>query len=728
MEKTFIYPRAYLLILFIFPFLSSYAQTPIYQSDTIARGLIRPYSVFADKAGTVFFTDGNTVRFINYNSSPDPGTKAGTGIAGSAGDGGPATNAQLDQPFGLFEDPLGNLYVGTRGDNRIRRIDTAGKITTFAGNGTAGYSGDHGPAISASLAGISGLWGDAKGNIYVSDSIHSVVRKIDTTGTITTFAGTGVTGYAGNGGPATAALLGRPNGISGDSYGNIYIGDDWINSIRKVDSAGTITTVLGGIASRGFTSYEARPDSLQFGYISNVFSDALGDLYVMDSWTKSIIQYNQPNKEYFWFFVTDSNSDLSRIPATPSISMDLAGNFYFADTAGGTVYRGLSFYPVNYSATNVVQQYIPKPYSPHYSSSYYQTSVTNGENFTRILQLFPTGDPATLLSGLCTFTSYIDPQITTYNGIPIMPIHYEIKTPPGEDSARDSLGIYLPSSLIDLYNNYIRQQHLSTPPVGENCDRFSCNYIVDTSIHVLEFIGDGNTIDHPSGPVVQIQTGAWGGYGSAPGFAPPVVYYEAFIPMLPGARNFYFTTGAIDVPLPLTLLSFTGMMQGSDGLLKWKTSHEINTRDFILERSGDSSAFTPIGVVKALSSPGDHSYDFTDKGLTAGSWYYRLKMEDIDGQSTYSPVVVLQVNLAGGFKIYPNPAKNILYVQLPAVVGGRVVVQLTDLRGAVLQQKDISPHPGATIIPLDISTLAAGSYFITTSSSGQKKVSLFVKE
>src|SRR6202012_3893421 len=106
-------------------------------------------------------------------------------------------------------------------------------ISTFAGTGTAGYSGDNGPATQATLAGINGLWADALGNIYVSDSIHGVVRRIDTSGTITTIAGTGVPGYSGDGGPARSAQLGRPNGIGTDNMGNIYIGDDFINSVRK---------------------------------------------------------------------------------------------------------------------------------------------------------------------------------------------------------------------------------------------------------------------------------------------------------------------------------------------------------------------------------------------------------------------------------------------------------------------------------------------------------------
>src|SRR5580700_3153472 len=264
--------RPIVLALFLsFFFLRCVAQS----QSVLAGGYDHPMSIFMDKSGRLFFSTGNTVQI--YQS----GVFAGTGTAGSSGDGGPASSAQLNIPYGIWEDPDGNVFIGTRGDNRIRKVANDGTISTYAGNGTAGYSGDGGPATQAMLAGINGLYGDPYGNIYVSDSIHAVVRKIDTTGKITTIAGTGIPGYSGDGGPATSAQLFRPNGIGIDANRNIYIGDDSVNAVRKIDTNGVITTLLGGNPTKGIL--DGDPSQVLFCNITNITADAFGDIYIVDN-------------------------------------------------------------------------------------------------------------------------------------------------------------------------------------------------------------------------------------------------------------------------------------------------------------------------------------------------------------------------------------------------------------------------------------------------------------
>jgi sugar lactone lactonase YvrE len=169
----------------------------------------------------------------------------GTGASGYSGDGGPATKAKMNIPAGLTFDKQGNLYIADRANHRVRKVDKKGIITTVAGNGTAGFSGDGGPATQASLNLPSGVAVDPKGNLYISDRSNNRVRVVNTKGIIKTFAGTGSDGYHGDNMPALKATLDKPFGLALDKDNNLYIADRGNNRIRKVDSSGLISTVAG---------------------------------------------------------------------------------------------------------------------------------------------------------------------------------------------------------------------------------------------------------------------------------------------------------------------------------------------------------------------------------------------------------------------------------------------------------------------------------------------------
>ena len=223
--------------------------------------------VALDGAGNLFISDappGDGANQRVRKVSPDGliTTVAGTGRLGFSGDGGPATAAELNWPRGLAVDRAGNLFIADHFNHRIRKVSPEGIITTVAGSGSdapaKGVSaGDGGLATEARLNGPFGLAMDGTGNLFFSEqgdtfgtNLGYRVRKVDSKGIITTVAGSDRRGFAGDGGPATAALLNAPGGLAVDSAGNLFIGDRINNRVRKVDANGIITTVVGNGTTR----------------------------------------------------------------------------------------------------------------------------------------------------------------------------------------------------------------------------------------------------------------------------------------------------------------------------------------------------------------------------------------------------------------------------------------------------------------------------------------------
>lgn len=210
-----------------------------------------------DKYGNYFFTDivnSHRVRCISTNGIIK--TVVGNGVAGFSGDGGLATAASLNRPHSIKIDTIGNYYIVDQQNSRIRKIDySTGMISTIAGNGSFLHGGDGGDATLASFSNPQDIALDKKGNIYIADLGSHRIRKIDVTGTISTFAGLGTLGFSGDGGLATAAELGYPSGIEVDDTGNLYIADasSLVCRVRKIDTFGIITTIAGN-GSSSFSS------------------------------------------------------------------------------------------------------------------------------------------------------------------------------------------------------------------------------------------------------------------------------------------------------------------------------------------------------------------------------------------------------------------------------------------------------------------------------------------
>jgi hypothetical protein len=236
-----------------------------------------PQNVTGDLAGNIYICDVlniNRVRMVNTAGIIN--AFAGTGSFGYTGDGGPATLATLDYPFGVAADGSGNVYIADGGNNAIRKVNANGIITTIAGTGTAGYSGDNGPATLAQLNDPQELVLDPSGNLYISDALNYRVRKVDTNGVITTIAGTGTSGFSGDGGQAVTANISSPTGLV-YCGGSVYFSDGGNYRIRQVNPSGIITNVCGNGTT--ISSGNGGPASLAGIYPAGLAVDGQGNLY-----------------------------------------------------------------------------------------------------------------------------------------------------------------------------------------------------------------------------------------------------------------------------------------------------------------------------------------------------------------------------------------------------------------------------------------------------------------
>ena len=249
--------------------------------------LNRPTDVAPDGAGNLYIADTDNHRIHKVDSAGVISTVAGSGTAGFSGDSSAATAAQLNTPADVAPDGAGNLYIADAGNHRIRKVDSAGVISTVAGSGTAGFSGDGGAATAAQLNIPAGVAPDGAGNLYIADTDNHRIRKVDSAGVISTVAGDGTSGFGGDGGAATAARLDGPTDVALDGTGNLYIADTGNDRIRKVDSAGVISTVAGD-GTNGFSGDGGAAMAAQLNTPVGVALDALGNLYITDRFNHRI--------------------------------------------------------------------------------------------------------------------------------------------------------------------------------------------------------------------------------------------------------------------------------------------------------------------------------------------------------------------------------------------------------------------------------------------------------
>ncbi|HEY1206842.1 MAG TPA: NHL repeat-containing protein, partial [Bryobacteraceae bacterium] len=303
-------------------------------------------AVAVDAHGNMYFIAGNWV--FKVDAAGTLTRVAGTRGGGYSGDGGPATSAQLGGPGGVAVDAAGNLYIADAGNNAIRKVAAAtGIITTVAGNGTEGYKGDGGPATSAQLAGPFGVAVDAAGNFYFADAGNLVIRKVAAaTGIITTVAGNGTSGYTGDGAPATSAQFKAPEGLAVDAAGNLYITDRLCDAVRKVAAATGIITTVAGTGSYGYSGDNGPAASAQLYGPRGAAVDAAGNLYIADTYNNRIrmvaaatgtITTVAGNGGYGGYSGDGGLATGAQLHYPYSAAVDPAGNLYIADALNSRI-------------------------------------------------------------------------------------------------------------------------------------------------------------------------------------------------------------------------------------------------------------------------------------------------------------------------------------------------------------------------------------------------------
>ena len=252
-------------------------------------GLRYPRGIAVDASGNIYITDPGAYRIrMVTKSSGIITTVVGNGIRGFSGDGGPATSASLVYPSSVAFDASENMYILV--SNCVRMVTkSTGIITTVAGDGTFGYKGDGGPATSAGLTGPYGITVDASGNIYIADALSDRVRMVTkSSGIITTVAGNGIQGYAGDGGPATSAGLYHPNCVAVDASGNIYFPDGSNGRLRKVTKSTGIITTVAGTGTRGYSGDGGPATLASFNIPYGIAVDASGTIYIPDIYNNRV--------------------------------------------------------------------------------------------------------------------------------------------------------------------------------------------------------------------------------------------------------------------------------------------------------------------------------------------------------------------------------------------------------------------------------------------------------
>jgi hypothetical protein len=329
----------------------------------------------------------------------------------------------------------------------------------------------------------------------------------------------------------------------------------------------------------------------------------------------------------------------------------------------------------------------------------------------KLVTLAP-GAAANGLSGDVAVLETIDPVVSALNGQPYVHRHYDITPVSNAAEAQATVTLYFSQADFDAFNSYVTGNKLSIPLLpsgGTDNGNVRVNQFHGT------FTGSASPANYKGAAVLITPVVSWDVVNG---------WWTVTFPVS-GFSGFYLSTGI--VPLPLTLLQFTGVPQGKAVVLQWKTIDELNTSQYIVERGSDGTVFSTIGTVPAKDQAGENDYGFTDGQPLAGNNFYRLRMTNMDGSFTYSPIVSIQQSvLAGAYFVYPNPVRGLTSVLFNAGAAGKYTMQVIDPLGRLLQVLNGVSVAGANKVDIDMGACAAGIYTIVISDPVMGRRSLRV--
>ncbi len=299
-----------------------------------------PQGVSVDGAGRVLIADtgNNVIREMNTATNAVSAV-AGNGTPGYAGDGGAAGDSELSSPAGIALDGAGNLFIADTGNNVIRRVDAGTKvITTVAGNGKPGYAGDDGAATGAELSGPGAISIDGAGNLFIADTENNVIREVDAaTKIISTVAGNGTRGYSGDGRAARNAKLSHPSSVAVDAEDNLFIADNGNSVIRRVSGSTRIISTVAGNGKSGYEGDGGRADRAELMNPEHVVLDAAGDLYITDT-GNNVIRKVDAATQTIATLPDDSSSAMGAKPFNPTgMAIDGMGDLLVADAENNAI-------------------------------------------------------------------------------------------------------------------------------------------------------------------------------------------------------------------------------------------------------------------------------------------------------------------------------------------------------------------------------------------------------
>lgn len=390
-----------------------------YGSDNVpatATPLNEPHGVAFDAFGNMYIADALNHRVRKVDAFGVITTIAGNGTAGNLGDGGPATAAELRTPYAVAFDHSGNLYVGDLANCTVRKITPSGTILPFAGLGGIGNTGDGGPATAALLGDVSGVAVDANDNVYITLTGYNCVRKVDAAGIITTVAGTGVLGFSGDGGPATAAKLNTPHSVAFDAAGNMYIADQYNCRVRKVSTGGIITTVVGsgtcGSSGNGGPATAAditNPTGITFDAAGNMYVACYNELVVRKVDPAGIISAFAGVTYVSGYNGDDGIADTSQLNYPYNVAAGPDGNIYIADQLNNRI-RKVTSPPCTTVHAGTVSSIYGDTICTGESALLNTNAMNAGSGFMYLWQFSPDG--VTWFYGSSTAPGYLTDPLT----------------------------------------------------------------------------------------------------------------------------------------------------------------------------------------------------------------------------------------------------------------------------------------------------------------------------